>query len=191
MSMKVFHIGIKTTAYLSPLLFYPLFTLPIGLRVEYGKNMGIIALVLFVITLLPGILQRLELAKAFHILIKSILPVRRQLGILMFMAAFTHYLALKVIPTLQFRLPPSLPIYQAFGLLALILTFLMFITSNNWATQKLKTGWKKLHRVTYVVGWLIFGHVILQGISWQSILIGVVMVIEVASLIRARVKLLA
>ena len=189
--MKLFHTLIIWLAYLSPLMFYPLFILPIGERYEYGANFGTIGLLLFILTLIPSIIQRLGLAKDFNLITKLLTPVRRQLGILMFMAAFTHYLALKVIPTLQFSLPPSLPLYQAFGLLALALTFLMFITSNNWAVRKLKTNWKKLHRVTYIVGWLIFGHVLLQGVSWQAITIGVVMIIEVASLIKAKVNVLA
>jgi len=135
--------------------------------------------------------QRFGLTKEFNLLIKLILPVRRQFGILMFVAAFTHYLAMKVIPVLQFKLPPSLPIYQAFGLVALIFSFALFITSNNWATRKLKSNWKRLHRLTYVIGWLIFGHLILVEISLQAIIIGVVMVLEVASLIKARVNVLS
>jgi len=103
---------------------------------------------------------------------------------------------MKVIPVLQFKLPPSLPIYQAFGLVALIFSFALFITSNNWATRKLKSNWKRLHRLTYIIGWLIFGHVLLGGlkseseISLQAIIIGVVMVLEVASLIKAKVNVL-
>jgi DMSO/TMAO reductase YedYZ heme-binding membrane subunit len=109
----------------------------------------------------------------------------------MFMAAFTHYLAMKVIPVIQYKLPVYLPLYQAIGVLAIILTLLMFLTSNNWATHKLKGDWKRLHRATYLIGWLIFGHIILQDVSWQSITIGVVMVLEVASLIKAKVNVLS
>lgn len=189
--MKLLHKTIIWLTYLSPLMFFPLAALPIGERYEYGANFGTISLLLFILTLIPSIIQRFGLAKPFHLMIKVLLPIRRQLGILMFMAAFTHYLALKVIPTLQFNLSPSLPLYQAFGLLALILSFAMFITSNNWATRKLKTNWKRLHRVTYIVGWLIFGHVLLQGVSWQATTIGIVMTIEVASLIKAKVNVFA
>jgi len=73
----------------------------------------------------------------------------------------------------------------------------MFLTSNNWATRKLKGDWKRLHRATYLIGWLIFGHVLLGGlnsegeISLQAILIGTIMVLEVASLIKARVNVLS
>jgi sulfoxide reductase heme-binding subunit YedZ len=138
-------------------------------------------------------IRRFGLAKEFSLLIKLTLPVRRQFGILMFMTAFTHYLAIKVIPTLQEKRPPSLPPYQAFGLAAIILSLALFITSNNWSTRKLKSNWKKLHRLTYVIGWLIFGHVLLislrsgEVLSIQAISIGIVMVLEIASLIKARV----
>jgi DMSO/TMAO reductase YedYZ heme-binding membrane subunit len=189
--MKLFHTLIIWLTYISPIVFIPLFTLQAGARADYGKNFGTIALVLFVTTLIPSIIQRFGLSKQFSLIIKLILPVRRQIGILMFVSAFTHYLGVKVIPSIQYKLPVSLPLYQAFGLLALGLTFLMFITSNNWATRKLKSNWKRLHRITYIIGWLIFGHVILQGVSWQSIIIGVVMVLEVASLIKAKVNVLA
>lgn len=189
--MKYFHKIIIGLTYISPIIFIPLFNLLPGARLDYAKTFGTIALVLFVITLIPSIIQRFGLAKQFSFIIKLILPIRRQVGILMFVSAFTHYLGVKVIPSIQYKLPVFLPLYQAFGLLALGLTFLMFITSNNWATRKLKSNWKRLHRVTYIIGWLIFGHVILQGISWQSITIGVVMVLEVASLIKAKVNVLA
>ena len=195
--MKYFHKTIIWLTYISPIIFIPLATLTPALRSDYGKKFGTIALILFVITLIPSIIQRFGLSKQFSLIIKLILPVRRQIGILMFVAAFTHYLAMKVIPTLQFKLPPSLPVYQAFGLVALIFSFALFITSNNWATRKLKSNWKRLHRLTYIIGWLIFGHVLLGGlkseseVSLQAIVIGVVMVLEVASLIKAKVKVLS
>jgi len=195
--MKTLHKIIIWFTYSSPILFLPLFFLNIAERSDYGKNAGTLALILFIITLIPSMIQRFGLAKEFNLLIKLILPVRRQFGILMFVAAFTHYLALKVIPTLQFKLPPSLPIYQAFGLVALIFSFALFITSNNYATRKLKSNWKRLHRLTYIIGWLIFGHVLLGGlkseseISLQAIAIGIVMALEVASLIKARVNVLS
>jgi methionine sulfoxide reductase heme-binding subunit len=189
--MKILHKMIIWLTYSSPVLFLPLFFLTISERREYGKLAGTLSLVLFIITLIPSMIQRFGLAKEFSLLIKLILPVRRQFGILMFVAAFTHYLALKVIPTLQFSLPPSLPPYQAFGLIALIFSFALFITSNNLATRKLKSNWKRLHRLTYVIGWLIFGHLILVEVSLQAVVIGVVMVLEVASLIKARVNVLS
>jgi sulfoxide reductase heme-binding subunit YedZ len=191
--MKYLHKTIIWLAYASPILFLPFLFLTVDERVEYGKNMGTLALILFIITLIPSIIQRFGLAKQLNLIVKLILPVRRQFGILMFMFAFTHYLAMKVIPVLQFKLPPSLPVYQAFGLAAIILTLPLFLTSNNWATRKLKSNWKKLHRLTYIIGWLIFGHVFLislnskEGLSIQALAIGIVMVLEVASLIKARV----
>jgi sulfoxide reductase heme-binding subunit YedZ len=194
--MKILHKIIIWLTYSSPVLFLPFFFLKVGERLDYGKNMGTLALILFIITLIPSIIQRFGLAKQLNLIVKLILPVRRQFGILMFMFAFTHYLAMKVIPTLQFKLPPSLPVYQAFGLAAIILTLPLFLTSNNWATRKLKSNWKKLHRLTYVIGWLIFGHVLLidlnsgEGLSIQAIAIGIVMVLEIASLIKARFNVL-
>lgn len=195
--MKLLHKIIIWLTWSSPVLFLPFFFLTVGERAEYGKNMGTLSLILFIITLIPSMIRRFGLSKEFSLLIKLTLPVRRQFGILMFMTAFTHYLAMKVIPTLQFKLPPSLPDYQAFGLAAIILSLALFITSNNWSTRKLKSNWKKLHRLTYVIGWLIFGHVLLislrsgEGLSIQAIAIGIVMVLEMASLIKARVNVLS
>jgi DMSO/TMAO reductase YedYZ heme-binding membrane subunit len=191
--MKILHKIIIWLTWSSPVLFLPFFFLTVGERVEYGKNMGTLSLILFIITLIPSMIRRFGLAKEFSLLIKFTLPVRRQFGILMFITAFTHYLSMKVIPTLQFKLPPSLPIYQAFGLAALILSLALFITSNNWSTRKLKSNWKKLHRLTYIIGWLIFGHVLLislnseEALSIQAIAIGVVMILEMASLIKTRI----
>lgn len=75
--MKLLHKIIIWLTWSSPILFLPFFFLKVGERAEYGKNMGTLSLILFIITLIPSMIRRFGLAKEFHLLIKLILPVRR------------------------------------------------------------------------------------------------------------------
>lgn len=175
--------------YLSPLAFLPLVLLgPLG-REQYSLWAGTVGLVLYILTLLPSMIRRYGLhTGAGKPVVARLLPIRRELGILMFVAAFTHYLGIKILPTVLFSLPLNFPLYQIFGAIALTLTLPMFLTSNTWSTRVLKGSWKKLHRVTYVAGLAIFGHVILVGVSWQAVVIGVVVALEFGSLAYAHFK---
>ncbi len=175
--------------YLSPLAFVPLVLLgPLG-REQYSLWAGTIGLVLYVLTLLPSMIRRYGLHTGVgKPIIANLLPIRRELGILMFVFAFVHYLGIKILPTVLFGLSLTFPLYQIFGAVALTLTLPMFLTSNTWSTRMLKGAWKKLHRVTYVAGLAIFGHVVLVGISWQAVVIGVVMALELGSLVYAHFK---
>lgn len=165
----------------------------ISQRYSYAGTLGTVSLILFVITLIPGILRRFKLTSSSggKILTQMILPIRRQLGIAMFITAFAHSIGLRW-ETFQLAaetgVPPQPPLFEIFGTVSLLILLPLFITSNQQSVRILKRGWKNLHRLIYVAGWIIFGHVTLQGISWQAIVIGIVMVAEVGSLVNATVR---
>jgi sulfoxide reductase heme-binding subunit YedZ len=99
------------------------------------------------------------------------MPLRKELGILMGVLAFVHAGAF-ILPYPNFVVSASFwwqegfITYLAMGMIALFLTLPLVATSNTWAMRKLGKHWKSLHRLAY--GILIFTllHVIL--IEWSK-----------------------
>ncbi len=148
---------------------------------EKAPQLGQIALIIFCLAITPGILRR------FHILLKimsSLMLIRRHLGITTFLFAFGHYMLLRGTPLLFGQIPfrPGL-LFELAGITALSLMSVMFFTSNDLSVRTLGKKWSALHKIVYIIVWLIFFHTALQSISFWSILIGVYAVLETVSLI--------
>lgn len=157
---------------------------------ELGHTLGEAAVILYVITLTPGIITRLQWFPTLTQPISSIiLPFRRHVGILMFLTAFVHLSFVMVFPYLaqyNFQLPSALPSFMLFewmGLLAWCCLFPMWLTSNDYSQKKLGRNWKVLHRITYIALLLIFFHLALQQTKWMWIVAPAV-VLEALSWIR-------
>lgn len=140
-----------------------------------GPAFGKAALTLLGIVVLPGILGRFDI----QIPITRVITLfRRQLGILTFLLAFTHYQHVRFAPKgLKF----DLALFEVFGILALSLMALLFLTSNNLSVAKMGKWWKRLHRLIYVILWLVVLHTALQSSKWTA-LIGVFAALEIISL---------
>ena len=146
-----------------------------------GVYFGRTALTLLGIVVLPGILGRFGI----EIKITRIITLfRRQLGILVFVLAFSHYQLVRGISiyTGQIPLMPR-PVFEVLGTSALFLMFFMFVTSNNFSQKQLGKNWKRLHRVVYLILWLLVLHTGLQRISIWSVFILTFAILELASLI--------
>ncbi len=144
---------------------------------EIGKKFGQLALLLLGAVVLPGILGRLRI----EIKITRVVTLfRRQLGILVFLFAFSHYILVRFLPT--WTILPLTP-FELMGSLALVMLFFLFLTSNNFSMKYLGRWWKKLHRIIYVILWLVVFHVGLQGnFKWAALIFGAA-ILEVVSLI--------
>ncbi|HEX9600745.1 MAG TPA: ferric reductase-like transmembrane domain-containing protein [Mariniflexile sp.] len=154
---------------------------------EIGINSGRAALLLLGVVVLPGILGRFGI----EIRITRIITLfRRQLGIVVFLLAFTHYHIVRafLLYSQGKIFAPSNLLFETIGFYTLMLLFLMFLTSNNFSVKKLGRWWKRLHRIVYVILWLLVFHTGLQRISVWSVFIFIFAVLEVASLIYARFK---
>jgi methionine sulfoxide reductase heme-binding subunit len=149
---------------------------------DIGVNSGRTALGMLIITLLPGITRRFRIK---HQLIDILMSFRRQLGISVYLLALIHFLFVRYIPYLARKPTEMLQFapFEFFGFIALSLLFFLFLTSNNFSVQKLGKWWKRLHRLVYIIVWLVFIHTSLIGWSIWSITIGVVAMLEVVSLI--------
>lgn len=148
----------------------------------YGVGVwsGRAAVTILAIVLIPGILGR------FGIQIKVTRVItfyRRQLGITTFLLAFTHGMLVRVVFRLsQGEFPFSVePLFELFGTLALSLMFFLFVTSNDVSVRFLGRWWKRLHRLVYVIVWLILLHTLLQRVSVWSVMIGIVAIAEMIS----------
>ncbi len=149
-----------------------------------GVWSGRAALLMLSLTVFPGILGRFNIKIPITFVITR---YRRQFGITVFLLAFTHYFLINLGPQITKIYPLMLwpgYLFMQLSLIALVLLFLMFITSNSWSVLHLKKWWKRLHRVVYIILWLILFHVYLQNkTSFWTIWIGSIAVLETASLI--------
>lgn len=145
-----------------------------------GLSFGKIAILLLGIIVLPGILGRLKIEIK---LTRIITLFRRQLGITAFLIAFTHFTIVR--GTLYLTglnpLKTSTPLFVLMGTGTLFILFFMFLTSNNLSQKKLGKWWKKLHRLIYIVLWLLVLHTGLQKISIWSVYIFIFASLEVIS----------
>ena len=153
-----------------------------------GRQFGTIALIFYLLSLMPGIMSRSRLLPLAGI---TLMLFRRHLGIIMFVSAFVHYSFTTLLPMIIDGWPLATDLFRVFGLLAFFLTTPLWLTANDTSERFLGRKWKILHRLTYVVLLLVFGHVALQMKKW-AIVIGVVIVAEILSWIvywrRPRVK---
>src|SRR3990167_1934614 len=153
--------------------------LSISFMTTIGKNLGRVALVLLGIVVLPGILGRFKI----EIPITRVITLfRRQLGITVFLLAFAHYQLVRGILILSGQIPlfPR-PLFEMLGTLSLFLLFFMFLTSNNFSVKKLGRWWKRLHRIVYLIIWLLVLHTTLQRISVWSVFIFIFATLELIS----------
>ena len=99
-------------------------------------------------------------------LAKTLMPLRKEIWILMGTLAFVHGAAY-IIPDYAYLLESGFwwqdgfLSYLAFGFFALILTIPLTLTSSKWAMQKLGKHWKTIHRLVYIVIILTIMHVVL------------------------------
>ncbi len=155
---------------------------------QIGRHLGQVAISLLGIVVLPGILGRFRI----EIKITKIITLfRRQLGITTFLLGFSHYMlvrfSLYLAGLVEFKIPGAL--FETFGTFALFGLFLMFLTSNNFSVKKLGKWWKRLHRIVYVILWLLVLHTGLQRISIWSVGIFAVATLEVISFVYDFVKM--
>lgn len=138
---------------------------------------GMLALVL-----IPGILGRFGI----QIKVTRVLTFyRRQLGITTFFLSLTHGMLVRIVARFALGQYPlsRAPIFELFGTVALSFLFFLFITSNDWSVGRLGPWWKLLHRLVYVIVWLIFFHTILQRVSVWSVMVGAIAIAELFSLL--------
>ncbi len=156
---------------------------------SYGRKSGETSAILFLIVLTPGILKRFRMTGLLLDLQLVLMAVRRQLGISMYLTAIFHSLWVKNLALLKSGLPLAPGNFrEILGVLALFLLTPLFLTSNDTSQRLLGKTWNTLHKLVYLINWLIFGHVaLLPGKSVLATLYFAYAVLEISSFIyRAR-----
>jgi sulfoxide reductase heme-binding subunit YedZ len=165
----------------------PIIILPFIFEIKHtyvlANWFGSIALIIFCITLTPGIIKRFRLGNVFKKTQLYLMFGRRQLGLLTFVYALIHYIWHQIYPLYEFGVLPAIEPFRAVGFVAITIFTILAITSNNYSVKLLKKNWQRLHRLVYLAAWLLFFHVALVGNLWQAILIGIFIVLEIISYI--------
>ena len=136
------------------------------------------AITLYCVTLIPGMMKRFGYQ---HKAISIIRIFRRYIGISVFLFAFTHASFVRLILFLPQVISLHTPAFQTFGLISLILLFFMFLTSNEFSVNKLGVWWYRLHWVTHIIMITVLLHVLLQRVSFWSVMIGIIVVLQLLS----------
>lgn len=121
---------------------------------QFAKSFGSLAQILLFVILFVSPLSKLFRMKILY----QIMSLRRELGIWFAYAALVHGLGYVLNPqwTDTFIMPfltrplSMMPSYLV-GMVALMLTLPLLITSNTLSLKLLKGNWKKLHSLTYIV----------------------------------------
>jgi DMSO/TMAO reductase YedYZ heme-binding membrane subunit len=160
---------------------------PIKLGTPVIKVWGWVAAALYIFTLFPGIITRFNLKGLLSQIGKTIFFARTQLGISMFFAVFLHYI-LKVKSLMQVNNypPKEIELYFVFGFPAMIISFILFLTSNQQSKKFLKKNWFRLHKLTYLILGLAFLHVAVLDRGLFMLIFGAMIVLEIASYVYAK-----
>lgn len=185
---QLFEISLLIFAGIFTFYAYNNFTETALLIYDLGKNFGILALIFFMITMIPGILKRLQLfPEISNPVIITITLFRRHLGIIMFLLAFIHNLFSRLLPMIvRYGFGPelsNLATFELMGSISLLILFPVWLTSNDFSQKKLGKFWKKLQSLTYIAIFFIFMHVALQNSNW-AIAAFVIIIAQVASWIK-------
>ena len=144
---------------------------------------GKISLVVFCLVMIPGIARRFGIR---HKLIFPLMIYRRYLGIAMFLLAVFHTTVVRFASFMEegWRFK-NLLWFEISGLAAVFFLFFLFLTSNDFSVKHLGFWWHRLHKLIYIIMWLILFHIGLQRISQWTFLLGVMVLIQSVSLIYA------
>ena len=108
---------------------------------------------------------------------------RRQFGITMFLLAAFHGLIVSLLPRILNGSLLKAAVFELFGIASVSLLFFLFLTSNDFSQMKLGKWWYALHRLVYIIMWLILIHVALQRISVWTIIAAILVISEMAGII--------
>lgn len=120
--------------------------------------LGLIALVTYCITLLPTILRTVFTQTKETGIPKWLLKRRRIIGLISFFLALAHGFMMIQKRNFDFFDLKTFLIYIQ-GISTFAIFTVLAITSNDWSVKKLKSNWKKLHKLTYLAMFILAWHI--------------------------------
>ena len=125
---------------------------------SFPHILGLLALISYVMTLLPTLLRIVFPQTRKTGIPKFLLKQRRLTGIFAFIFATGHgYFLIRQRSIDFFDFKTSWIYIQ--GVVTFTIFTLLTLTSNDWSIKKLKKNWKKLHQLTYIAIFLLTWHV--------------------------------
>lgn len=121
--------------------------------------LGVLSLFSYIATLLPGILKIVFPTTRKSKILTWLLKYRRHLGVSAFSLGLNHGVLLIIQNNLNL-LDLQTYVHSFHGFSILLIFTLLAITSHDQAVKTLKTNWKKLHKLTYLVSLLLPFHIL-------------------------------
>ena len=162
-------------------MYYQISHTPLLYR--FGLWTGRIGLVVYILTLLPGIFRRFRFQ---HKGVMVLMMYRRQIGIVSFLLVFNHFWIVRGVSMFFRKAYTFPPLNEVAGMIAYAPLLAMFLTSNDFAVKLLGEWWNRLHTLTYGVVWLVLLHVGFQRFSIWTVLAAGAVVLEILSFLYAR-----
>lgn len=121
--------------------------------------LGLLALLCYIATLLPSLLKAVFPAIKGNKTLMWFLKYRRHLGVSAFCLGANHGVLIIIERHLNL-LDWHTYIHYFQGIITLAIFTLMAFTSNDESVKTLKKNWKKLHRLTYLVIFILPWHIL-------------------------------
>lgn len=146
-------------------LFIAIFCNPAPL----ANILGFLALIAYIATLAPSIVKIVLPFLRKNQIILWLLKKRRCIGIGAFFFSSDHGFLLII--QKQINLLSPLTYIEYFqGISILFIFSLLALTSNDWSVRKLKNNWKNIHKLTYLVVFLLPWHILdKMSLKWSYI----------------------
>ena len=105
---------------------------------------------------------------------RGLLPFRKEAGILCGSLGVAHGIGYFLVNNLSFSDIFSSYLYDPsrhflWGIIAVVIAFLLAITSNLFSMRLLRRNWKRLHRLVYVFFFVTVAHIVLIRMSYEGI----------------------
>ena len=150
--------GISNTQVLADMTFLDTYVFMLD-AVTLANFLGYLALVSYILTLLPSILRVVFPNTKKAEFIKWMFKYRRRLGVASFWFTLGHGYLLVLKRNFDFF---DLQTYSQYytGVSSFVIFTLLAITSNDWSIKKLGAkNWKTLHQLTYLAIFLLLLHI--------------------------------
>ena len=158
--------------------------------------LGFLALLCYVLTLLPTTIRVVFPATKSATLLKKMLKHRRLIGVIAFYLGLWHAAMMIGKRNFDFFNIKTYSVY-AQGITSFFVFAILTVTSNDWSVKKLKKNWKRLHQLTYLCLLLLLWHIwdkmsghwsLLTPFSY-IVLIGMMILLLIRKLVESRNEL--
>ena len=145
--------------------------------VTLANFFGFIALIAYILTLTPSIFKTVFPKTRQNQTLRWLLKKRRIIGIASYVLACSHGLLIVFKHNIDFFNPLTY-IHYFQGIFSFFILTLLAITSNDWSVKLLKKKWQNMHRLTYLLIFILPWHILdKMSYSWSyltplSVLIG-------------------